>query len=133
MKPQSSNASQTPHTTRVSGGFTSVNEALLGVAERALKDALLQQERPIPGIYTTPSQAADIAFGRAVAIMCDEARRLGVRAEELLVALKQAWSQLAPLRSRHLGDRDGDALRQIVTLSIEVFFESRSEPEAEGR
>jgi hypothetical protein len=109
-----------------------VNEPLLVVAERALKDALVEQERPIPGMYSTPTQPADVAFERAVGLVCAEARRLDVRAEELLIALKQAWSQLAPLRARHLGDRDGDVLRQIVTSSIEVFFESRAKPDAEG-
>jgi hypothetical protein len=34
-------------------------------------------------------------------------------------------SQLAPVRARHLGDQDGDVLREVVSSSIEVFFESK--------
>ena len=39
--------------------------------------------------------------------------------------MKQAWSQLTTIRARQLGDRDGDVLREIVSSSIEVFFETK--------
>ena len=58
-------------------------------------------------------------------MLCEEAHILDLRAEELLIALKQAWSHLAPMRRRHLGERDADALRAVVKTSIEVFFEQR--------
>lgn len=62
---------------------------------------------------------------RAVREICLEAHRLELRAEELLVDIKQAWTQLASLRALHLGDRDGDALRGVVSSAIELFFEGR--------
>jgi hypothetical protein len=96
---------------------------LLDVAERALRDALIEQERPLIGMYMHPSADAHAAFDRAAREVCDMAHRLDMRAEEMLVAVKQAWSQLAPVRARHLGDRDGDVLRDVVSTSIEVFFE----------
>ncbi|HUR29740.1 MAG TPA: hypothetical protein VM509_16230 [Planctomycetota bacterium] len=103
-----------------------MNETLLRVAESQLKEALIVQERPMTGMYTQPSRDADAALDRAVHVLCEEAHRLDLRAEQLLVALKQAWAHLATTRARHLGDRDGDVLRDVVTTSIEVFFESRS-------
>jgi hypothetical protein len=96
---------------------------LIDVAERALRDALIEQERPLTGMYMHPSREADLAFAHAVREVCDNAHRLDMRAEEMLIAVKQAWSQLAPVRARHLGDRDGDVLRAVVSTSIEVFFE----------
>ena len=51
--------------------------------------------------------------------------RCYLRAEELVIGIKQAWAQLAPVRARHLGDRDGDVLREVVSRSIELFFEAR--------
>jgi hypothetical protein len=96
---------------------------LTHAAERELRDALTEQERPLGGMYLKPSRQADAALDRAVREVCSEAHRLDLRAEELLVAVKQAWSQLAPVRARHLGDRDGDVLRDVVSTSIEVFFE----------
>lgn len=96
---------------------------LLHAAERELRDALTEQQRPIAGMYLTASRAADAALDRAVREVCDEAHRLDLRAEEMLIAVKQAWSQFAPTRAQHLGDRDGDVLREVVSTSIEVFFE----------
>jgi hypothetical protein len=116
------------HAARISGAHPVVNEHLLRVAERELSHALIAQERPAFGMYAQPSSAADAAFTDAVHVLCDEAHRLDLRAEELLIALKQAWAHLATTRARHLGDRDGDVLREVVTTSIEVFFDARSSP-----
>ncbi|MEO6526488.1 MAG: hypothetical protein ABIP93_07680 [Gemmatimonadaceae bacterium] len=76
-------------------------------------------------MYTQATRAGDAAFTRAVHVLCEEAHRLDLRAEQMLIVLKQAWSQLATTRVRQLGDRDDDVLREIVTASIEVFFEAR--------
>jgi hypothetical protein len=78
------------------------------------------------GMYVLPSQTEAAAFERAVRRICLEAHRLDLPAEALLVAIKQAWSHLAPIRAQHLGDRDGDVLREVVSNSIEAFFESRA-------
>jgi len=102
---------------------TAAKAQLVDVAERALRDALIEQERPLVGMYTHPTCETDAAFDRAAREVCDIAHRLDMRAEEMLIAVKQAWSQLAPVRARHLGDRDGDVLRGVVSTSIEVFFE----------
>jgi hypothetical protein len=96
-------------------------------ATRELQRALLEQSRPQMGMYVHPSSAENAAVERAVHIICREAHRLDLRAEELIIGIKQAWSQLAPVRARHLGDRDGDVLREVVSSSIEVFFESHDE------
>ena len=104
----------------------SVNQTLLRVAECELERALAEQMRPAMGMYAHPSRAEDAAFERAVREICREAHRLDLQAEALLVGIKQAWSHLAPMRARHLGDRDGDVLREVVSSSIEVFFEARA-------
>jgi hypothetical protein len=101
-----------------------LHHEITAVAARELERALLEQSRPPMGMYVHPSSAEDAAMQRAVRTMCREARRLDLQAEELIIGIKQAWSQLAPVRTRYLGDRDGDVLRVVVTSSIEVFFES---------
>ena len=85
------------------------------------------------GMYVHPSSAENAAFERAVDEICTQAHRLDLRAEELLVAIKQAWAHLAPVRARHLGDRDGDVLREVVRSSIEVFFAERDQRADEAR
>ncbi|HEX7981476.1 MAG TPA: hypothetical protein VF461_22890 [Gemmatimonadaceae bacterium] len=101
-----------------------VNASLVRVAERELLGALTEQARPVLGMPAYPSTAELAAFDRAVHAICREAHRLDVHAEELVIALKQAWSQLAVLRTSRLGERDSDVLRDVVSASIEVFFES---------
>jgi len=105
------------------GSRAALHESLVGVAERELGRAVSEQERPPIGMYVARSSVSDAAFQRAVREICGEAHRLELRAEEVLVGIKQAWSQLAPVRARHLGDSDNDVLREVVSSSIEVFFE----------
>jgi hypothetical protein len=109
------------------GTRAAVNQRLIGTAERELGRALAEQQRPALGMFVQPSRAEDAAFDRAVREICGEARRLDLRAEELVIGIKQAWAQLAPVRARHLGDRDSDVLREVVSRSIELFFEARDQ------
>ena len=117
----------------VDGARVALNQNLAGRAARALERALEEQVRPPMGMYVHPSSAENAAFERAVHEICAEARRLDLRAEELLVAIKKAWAQVAPVRARHLGDRDGDVLREVVRSSIEVFFAERDQRADEAR
>jgi hypothetical protein len=107
------------------GARAASNQRLIGIAERELERALMEQERPTLGMSVHPSIAEHAAVERAIRAICGEAHRLDLRAEELLIDIKQAWSQLAAVRAFHLGDRDGDLLNAVVSSSIEVFFEAR--------
>lgn len=126
VMPEGSRGQDSMHSASLHGTRLAVNRTLLSVAERELERALLEQIRPSTGMYANPSRAEDAAFERAVRQICGEAHRLDLPAEALLVGIKQAWSHLAPVRARHLGDRDGDVLRGVVSTSIEIFFESRA-------
>ena len=114
-----------PSDTSPDGLRIGTHQVIVIAAVRELEQALLEQLRPPMGMYVHPSTAEHAAMQRAVRAICGEAHRLELRAEELIIGIKQAWSQLAPVRARHLGDRDGDVLRDVVSSSIEVFFESK--------
>lgn len=103
-----------------------VNHTLVRVAERELERALAEQIRPPLGMYAHRSGLEEAALQRAVREICRTARQLDLPAEVLLVGIKEAWSHLAPERARHLGDGDADVLRDVVSDSIKVFFESRA-------
>lgn len=118
-------------TASLEGERVALQKALVAVAERELERALREQTQPMMGLYVHPSNADNASLYRAVRAVCAESHRLGLRAEELIIGLKHAWVQLAPARARHLGDRDGDVLREIVSSSIEVFFEARGVPAQE--
>ena len=115
------------------GPRVELHHEIVVVAARELERALLEQSRPPMGMYVHPSSAENAAMQRAVRTICREARPLELQAEELIIAIKQAWSQLAAVRARHLGDRDGDVLREVVSNSIEVFFESHDAASREIR
>jgi hypothetical protein len=102
-----------------------LNRTLLGVAERELRKAVMEQVRPPMGMYVRISSAEEAAIRRGVREICIEAHHLELRVEEMLVDIKQAWTQLAAERVLHLGDRDGDVLRGVVSSAIELFFEAR--------
>jgi hypothetical protein len=106
------------------GARAELHRVIVAVAARELERALLAQSRPPMGMFAQASSAEDAALHRAVGNICGEARRLELQAEDLIIGIKQAWSQLAAIRAHHLGDRDGDVLREVVSNSIEVFFES---------
>jgi hypothetical protein len=115
------------------GLHASPNQAMVAIAERELERALVEQSRSATGMYGHPSTAERAAVQRAVYEICSEAHRLGLKAEELIIGIKQAWSQLAHVRARHLGDRDRDLLREVVSSSIEVFFDAREASVGERR
>jgi hypothetical protein len=106
------------------------NRSLMLVAERELHGALMEQVPPVLGAFTLPSPMERVAVERAVRVICAEAHSLGLRAEELVIAIKKAWSLLAEVRMNQLADRDADVLREIVSSAIELFFASR---DGEGR
>jgi hypothetical protein len=115
------------------GPRVALHQAIVVIAERELDRALIEHTRPMMGMYVHPSSAENAAVQRAIRVICTESHRLGLRAEELIIGIKQAWLQLAPVRARHLGDRDGDVLREVVSNSIEVFFEARETSARERR
>ena len=117
--------SQVPTDMPPDGFRNGLHHAIALVAARELEQALLEQSRPLMGMYVHPSSAEYAAMQRAVRAICGEANRLELRAEELIIGIKHAWSQLTTVRARHLGDRDSDVLREVVSSSIEVFFESK--------
>jgi hypothetical protein len=106
-------------------GRAPANRLLAVVAERELLAALAEQAPPGLGMFPNPSPAEIVAFEHAVHSICREAHRLELRAEELLIAIKKAWVQLAAVRTSRLAERDADVFRDVVSSSIELFFESR--------
>ena len=107
-------------------------QMMVAIAERELERALLEQSRSATGMSAQPSPSEHAAIQRAIHTICVEARQLDLKAEELVIGIKQAWSQLAHVRARQLGDRDGDVLREVVSSAIAVFFEGR-EPSTNER
>ena len=73
------------------------------------------------------SGAPDEAVRRAVALFCAEARRRGLRVEQVIVALKDVLRTLPEIRRLRRAERD-PALAHLTTLTIRTYYESEARP-----
>jgi len=70
----------------------------------------------------------DGALRRALRLMCDEAHRSGLRAEQLIVIVKDAWRSLPEVSRLPAGGTRERLLSRVVTMCIEEFYESHEPP-----
>ena len=83
-------------------------------ARGALRCALQAQ------IATRPRD--DAGFRHALRLMSEDAHRRGVRAEQMIVALKEAWRSLPEVQSLPAGGPGDSALSRAITMLIEEFY-----------
>ena len=79
----------------------------------ALRSALQAQLRGAPS-------SSDLR--RAIRLMCGEARRHDLRAEQLLIIFKHAWNSLPEVQQLPYGRERTDLLSRVVTMCIEEFY-----------
>ena len=70
-------------------------------------------------IATPPRDEA--GFRRALRLMSEDAHRRGVRAEQVIVALKTAWRSLPEVHTLPAGARD-TVLDRVITMLIEEYY-----------
>lgn len=58
----------------------------------------------------------------AVRVLCSEIHRDGLRAEQLIVTVKQTWQSLPEVQRIPPGAPRNDVLARIITLCIEEFY-----------
>lgn len=63
---------------------------------------------------------------RALNALCAEAHGRGLRAEELVIKLKQALLQLPEVQALPHGSDRNDLLNRIVSLCIEEYYRGKS-------
>ena len=57
-----------------------------------------------------------------------EARKEGVKPEQLIVAVKQAWADLPEARARRLTPAHGVILERLISLCITSYYDSDGRP-----
>jgi hypothetical protein len=70
-------------------------------------------------------QASDFAFRESVRELCHAAREQGLRVEQLLVALKQCWSELTDEHDLAYAESE-ERLNGLVTLCIKEYYQPAS-------
>ena len=71
-------------------------------------------------------QSSNGDLHRAVRVICDEAHRSDMRAEQLLVAFKQVLASIPEIQQLPSGSVRNDLLDPIVTMCIEEYYAERN-------
>lgn len=64
----------------------------------------------------------DEGFRHALRLMGADARRRGVRVEQMIVALKEAWRSLPEVQALPAGGPRDTVLNGVITMFIEEFY-----------
>ena len=64
----------------------------------------------------------------AVRDLCNDAHRRGAHAEDVIIAVKQAWASLAELTAQPGEPRRAEILRHFITVCIDEFYAGQSRP-----
>jgi hypothetical protein len=75
-------------------------------------------------IHESPQAEVDVDLRKALRIACAKARLQRVRAEQLLVDLKQVWTSLPSM----LSTRTEEHLNRIVTACIDEYYAGENSP-----
>ena len=67
----------------------------------------------------------EAGFRRALRLMSEDAHRRGVRAEQVIVALKEAWRSLPEVQTLPAGGPRDMVLSRAITMLIEEYYASR--------
>jgi hypothetical protein len=86
-------------------------------AVRALQDAMRQELSD-----GAPSKSCSAELTTAIRELCNVARERGLRAEDVIIAFKSAWSSLPAAGSRMGDARRNDLLERAVTLCIRSYY-----------
>ena len=57
-----------------------------------------------------------------IRLVCDDARRRGLRAEDVVILFKRAWAAVPGPDYESEGNRRGDLLERAVTLCIKSYY-----------
>ena len=102
-------------------GGLSPSRSLPAAAHAALRAALGAQLRLSP----PDEPVSTVRLRRALRLLCDDARARGVRVEQLVVTIKQAWNSLPEAAWRPGDDRGTELLRRVVSVCIEEYYAER--------
>jgi hypothetical protein len=94
--------------------------------------ALIALRSALQARIATPSRN-DADFRRALRLMTEDAHRRGVRAEQMIVALKEAWRSLPEVQALPAGGPRDTALSGAITMLIEEFYAGPSARPADVR
>lgn len=91
----------------------------------ALRELLVCMSREGPQVNAEGRVGVGGEVRRALSDLCDDARRNRVRAEQLVIAVKQGWSSLHSDQPRMRSAGPDDLLNQVITRCIAEYYSER--------
>jgi hypothetical protein len=70
----------------------------------------------------------DVDFRRALRLMSEDAHRRGVRAEQMIVALKEVWRSLPEVQTVPAGGPRDTVLSNVITMLVEEYYAQPGDP-----
>ena len=109
-------------------GTAAVHGAMSGTVDRqrslvASADAALRTT--LGATIRAPQCDGEIAGPRlrsAVRALCDDAHQRGAHAEDVIIAVKQAWAALAELTAQPGEFRRAEILQHFISVCIDEFY-----------
>jgi hypothetical protein len=92
---------------------------------RADDKALRTLQEAISAQLTSNASAGsvDVAqLGPAIRVLCQDAQRRGLRAEEVVILFKKAWAAVPGPEYGPDGSRRGELLERAITLCIKSYY-----------
>jgi hypothetical protein len=112
----------------------SIGESPIGAANRRLRSRLEMAFRDVraQSADAAPEQRRELRA--ALRDVCADARRAGLRAEQLLVLIKDVWSGLPAGISRVQTVRGDERLNYVISTCVDEYYgEPREDPRREPR
>jgi hypothetical protein len=102
----------------------SVGESAIGTANRRLRSRLETSFRDVRAhsADAAPEQGRDLRM--ALREICVEARRAGLRAEQLLVMIKDVWSAMPSEIARVQSVHGDDRLNYVISMCVDEYYGS---------
>jgi hypothetical protein len=102
----------------------SVGESASGIANRRLRESLERVFRDVrlQSADASPNQQRELRT--ALRQVCTDARRSGLRAEQLLVLIKDVWVTLPAGISRVQSVRGDERLNHVISTCVDEYYDS---------
>ena len=100
--------------THMDARLTSANDPALLALQKAIAAQLATASS------TSGADLPDLA--PAIRLLCDDARRRGLRAEDVVILVKRAWAAVPGPDSGSEGSRRGELMERAITFCIKSYY-----------
>jgi hypothetical protein len=105
----------------------SVGESAIGTANRRLRSRIEKSLRDVRAQSADAAAEQSREIRSALREICADARRSGLRAEQLLVLIKEVWSTMPASISRVQSAHGDDRLNYVISTCVDEYYGGSSD------